>query len=310
MTTIFLAGGARKPTALAVESETMTMGPLRPAQWSVRLAPPGVLEATGSVKGSTPGYHRLLRSNLKPAPDVTIRQEGLSTMKRVVTVLTLAFVLAISTSARADEPAVVNVILAQVNNDVITLADYKRALQPFREELKLQMPGKSDAEIDTELERLKGDVLDSLIDDLLLEQRAKELGLDGDVDAEVNREMLRVAKEMNLKHIDELKNELRTEGLDFEDVRSDLRKYFQRQLVLEREVLQPVTSRFAMTEQDEVVRKQYVKKLRDAAFIKISGTPARLVSARNWRNEGRSGAARAELICSDPYRAVATFSQI
>src|SRR5688500_15148882 len=118
-------------------------------------------------------------------------------MKRVVTVLTLAFVLAMSSLAQAEETEVVDHIVAQVNNDIITRSVYVKALLAFREELKVQMKGKTDAEIDTELERWKSDVLDSLIDDRLLEQQSKELSLDADVDAEVNREMLWRAHEMN-----------------------------------------------------------------------------------------------------------------
>src|SRR4051812_44664202 len=105
-------------------------------------------------------------------------------MKFAVTVLTVALVLALSSSARAEEPQVDNYVVAQVNNDVITLADYVREQGALREELKLQMKGKSDAEVEAELDVRKSDLLDSMVDDLLLEQRSKELGLDNDVDAD------------------------------------------------------------------------------------------------------------------------------
>jgi hypothetical protein len=206
-------------------------------------------------------------------------------MKRVVTVLTLAFVLAMPRSAQAEAIEVVDGIVAQVNNDVISRSDYQKALLAFRGGLTVQMPGKTDAEIDTELERLKSNVLDSLIDDRLLEQQSRELGLEADVDGEVNREMLQLARDINLKSVEELEDAMRNNGLDFNEARSDLRKYFQHQFVLEREVLQPLVNggatREQVKEQAEAARKQYLTKLRDEAFIKIMGTPARLVAARN-----------------------------
>src|SRR6185503_7471161 len=95
-------------------------------------------------------------------------------MKFVVRMLAIAFILALSTTARAQEPELVTEIVVRVNNDIITRADYLESLRAFREELTRQMTqqNKSQAEIDAEYERLKPTVLDYLIDDLLLEQKA------------------------------------------------------------------------------------------------------------------------------------------
>jgi len=53
-------------------------------------------------------------------------------------------------------------------------------------------------------------------------------------------------------------------------VRSTLGKPIQQQRVLEVEVLQPLASRGGTTEQVEVASKEYLKKLREDAFVKIS----------------------------------------
>src|SRR5260221_14406322 len=100
-------------------------------------------------------------------------------------------------TARAQEPELVNEIVARVNNDIITRTDYLGALDAFKEELKNQMKGKSDAEITAEFEKLRPTVLDLMIEDMLLEQKAKELSID--VEAEVNQEMLRIMKDSGLK---------------------------------------------------------------------------------------------------------------
>src|SRR5215204_2599163 len=192
------------------------------------------------------------------------------TLKCVVTMLTLAFVLAVATPARAEEPQVVNYIVAQVNGDVITRAGYLRELEGLHDELKVQMQGKRDAEVETEYEKLKTGVLDTMIDDLLLKQKAKELGIDEDVEVEVNRRMLQVAQASNLPTMEKLEEELRKDGINLDDVRATVRKPIQRQRVLELEVLEPLVGRGGTTEQVEAARKEYLKKLREDAFVKIS----------------------------------------
>src|SRR5215216_5030740 len=127
-------------------------------------------------------------------------------MKFAIKLLALAFIVALSTTARAQEPELVTEIVARVNNDIITRADYLDALRAFREELTRQMTqqNKSQADINSEYERLKSTVLDYLIEDLLLEQKAKELNVD--VEAEVNQEMLEIAKQSGCKDLQCLEN--------------------------------------------------------------------------------------------------------
>jgi peptidyl-prolyl cis-trans isomerase SurA len=131
-------------------------------------------------------------------------------MKLVVTALALACILGLATAARAQEPELVNEIVARVNNDIITRTDYLASLDSFKEELRRQMQGKSEAEVNAEFEKLKPTVLDMMIEDLLLEQKAKELGID--VEAEVNQQMLQIMKESGLKTLAELEQAMRTGG--------------------------------------------------------------------------------------------------
>ena len=162
-------------------------------------------------------------------------------MKFVITILAVSFALA--TTARAQEPELINEIVARVNNDIITRADYLNAIRDFKEELTRQMggAGKSEAEINAEFERLKSTVLDFMIDDLLLEQKAKELNID--VETEVNQQMAEIAKENGLPNVLAFENELKKQGVDPEAARASLRKKLQQQYVIQREVLQPIFQR-------------------------------------------------------------------
>lgn len=159
-------------------------------------------------------------------------------MKLLTINLAIACLLGLSGAARAQEPELINEIVARVNSDIITRADYLNATRDFREELAQHMAGKSPAEIDAEFERVKSTVLNYLIDNLLMEQKAKELGLD--VEADVNQEMARIAKEQGLPNIIAFENELKKQGVDPEIARSQLRKNLLQQYVVQREVISPI----------------------------------------------------------------------
>jgi hypothetical protein len=141
-------------------------------------------------------------------------------------------------AGRAQEPELVSEIVAQVNNDIITRADYLQALRDFKEELSRQMSGKSQAEIDAEYAKLKPTVLNLMIEDILLEQKAKELNID--VEADVNQQMAAIAKEQGAKTVLDFEEELKKQGIDPEGARASLRKRMQHDAVIQAEVLRPI----------------------------------------------------------------------
>lgn len=161
-------------------------------------------------------------------------------MKYLITSLVFVALFTLSTSARAQEPELVTEIVARVNNDIITRADYLKAMSDFKEEIAKQMKeaGKSDAEITAEVEKLKHTVLDFIIENLLLEQKAKELSID--VEAEINQQMIEIAKQNNFKTVTEFEVALKQQGIDPEQARGSLRQRLQQQYVIQREVLSPI----------------------------------------------------------------------
>ncbi|MGH9760577.1 MAG: peptidylprolyl isomerase, partial [Blastocatellia bacterium] len=170
-------------------------------------------------------------------------------MKYLTMCLALALIGGASLTARAQEPELVNEIVARVNDDIITRQDYIQALKDFREELGKQMSGKSDAEVQTEYDKLKPTVLDLMIEDMLLEQKAKELGID--VEAEVNEEMTQIAKENGLPTAIDFEKALKAQGIDPETARAAIRKRLQHQYVLQKEVLQPIYQSLTDSEKQE-----------------------------------------------------------
>ncbi|HEY7914068.1 MAG TPA: SurA N-terminal domain-containing protein, partial [Blastocatellia bacterium] len=166
-------------------------------------------------------------------------------MKYIKTVFLFIFALTFASAARAQEPELVSEIVARINNDIITRADYLEAVRAFRDELAQQMrqQGKSDTDIDAEFEKQKDKILDYMIEDLLLEQKARELGLD--VEAEVNQQWNEIVKRNNFKTITDFENALRQQGIDPETARTSIRRSIQQQYVIQREVVQPIFMRLS-----------------------------------------------------------------
>src|SRR5438874_5534712 len=173
-----------------------------------------------------------------------------------ITILAIASVIALATPARAQEPELINEIVARVNSDIITRADYLNALRDFKEQLVREMAGKPEDQINAEYERMKPTVLDYMIENVLLEQKAKELNID--VEAEVNQRMKEIATENGLPSVLAFELELKKQGVDPESARAQIRKGLQQQYVIQREVLSPIFQR--LNDKD---RRDFYEKNKD-----------------------------------------------
>lgn len=137
-------------------------------------------------------------------------------------------------SAQDSEPQLVDQVIAQVNNDVVTLSmlrrETKEAVQAFVQQ------GLTEQKAAEEVMRRQPEIIASLVNEALLVQKGKELGLTDEVEAEVNKEMLRVAKNQGIESMAVLEEEMTKAGLNPALIRQTLRVQFMKQAVLGREV--------------------------------------------------------------------------
>ena len=152
--------------------------------------------------------------------------------------ISLAFALvafiAPAVMAQEGELHVVDEVIAQVNDDVITLSMVKRQSKERIESLK--QGGMPEQQAIDEVNRRQGELIASLINEQLLLQRGKELELTSDVEAEVNRRMLEVAKEQGITSIEKLDQAMRESGVDPVATRQMLRTEIMKQAVIQQEV--------------------------------------------------------------------------
>ena len=177
-------------------------------------------------------------------------------------------ILAPSTAfAQEGEMTVVDEVIAQVNDDVITLSMLKRATKDSIEALKQR--GRSEQQAQEEAAKRQAELIATLINEKLLLQRGKELELANDIEAEVNRRLLGIAAEQGITSIEKLYEAMRQSGLNPDDVRRTMRTEMMKQAVLQQEVDRRVYLGFSTDE----VKKYYdahPDKFRKPESIKLS----------------------------------------
>ena len=160
-------------------------------------------------------------------------------MKFKLTVTTLfllaAFIISPSpVRAQEGEPVVVDEVIAQVNEGVVTLSQLKREMKERIDTLKQN--GMTEQKAAIEVEKHKAELIATLINEQLLLQKGKELDLTQRVEDEVNKRMLQVAKDNGITSIDKLDEAMRAAGLDPVSIRQTMRIEIMKQAVFESEV--------------------------------------------------------------------------
>src|ERR1041384_4320966 len=129
---------------------------------------------------------------------------------------------------------VVDEVIAQVNDEVITLSSLKRETKERIDALKQN--GMTEQQAQAEVAKRQPELIATLINEKLLLQKGKELELANEIEAEVNRRMLSIAEGQGITTIEKLYEAMRQSGLNPEDVRRTMRTEMMKQAVLQQEV--------------------------------------------------------------------------
>jgi peptidyl-prolyl cis-trans isomerase SurA len=160
-------------------------------------------------------------------------------MKKTHFVFLLASLFILPALLSAD--TVVEEIIVRVNNSIITSSDYARSKEQLKDEIKQQDAANAD-KVYAERER---DVLRDLIDQQLLLEKGKDLGISADT--ELIKKLDEMRKQMNLDSMEELEKAAQSQGISYEDFKQNLRNQIITQQVIAREV----GSHLNITKEDE-----------------------------------------------------------
>lgn len=139
-----------------------------------------------------------------------------------------------SASAQETQERVVDEVVAQVNEGVITLSRIKRESKAIVDGEVQQ--GKTRDVAQKMVDEKQGELIANIINEELLVQKAKELGLDKEIDASLNQRFLQIMKQYGMKSLDALYEEMQKTGVDPQEIREVWRKEATRTMVLQKEV--------------------------------------------------------------------------
>ena len=130
--------------------------------------------------------------------------------------------------------AVVEEIVARVNNQIITLSDYNQAVGLLQGEVEHDCQGCPPDKIQAEIADQKKDVLRGLVDTALLVEHAKDLGIS--VETDIIKQLDQVRKDNKLDSMEDLQKAVEATGLAWEDYKTQMRNKLLTQEVISREV--------------------------------------------------------------------------
>jgi len=162
-------------------------------------------------------------------------------MKKTGLPLLLAVGYALLLPSLSPADSVVEEIITRVNNEIITRSEYIRSRDQLKQEIQQQDPANADR-IFAEKQR---DVLRDLIDQQLLLQKGKDLGINGDT--ELIKRLDEMRKQMNLETMEDLEKAAEAQGASYEDFKQNLRN----QIITQKVIGQEVGQHLAMSK-DEV----------------------------------------------------------
>ncbi|MGH9821180.1 MAG: peptidylprolyl isomerase [Pyrinomonadaceae bacterium] len=136
--------------------------------------------------------------------------------------------------SQESETKVVDEVVAQVNDGVITLSSVNREIKDAVDSLVQQ--GKTKEEAEKIVEEKRGELIAGMINDELIVQKGKELGVDQDVQASVNARFLQIMKQQNVKTLDTLYKMMQDQGVDPQELREQWRRQATREEVIQRDV--------------------------------------------------------------------------
>ncbi len=126
---------------------------------------------------------------------------------------------------------VVEEIVAVVNDDIITLSEYKEEFEARYQMLSAQFRGE---DLEKQVEFLRDNLLNMMITDRLLMQEAKKKNLN--IDEQIKLYIDNLMEENNIDSVEELNRALRQQGTDPEEWRRALRESMIKEAVIISEV--------------------------------------------------------------------------
>jgi peptidyl-prolyl cis-trans isomerase SurA len=179
-------------------------------------------------------------------------------MKKQILAAALVFTASVVTPMRAE---IIEQVLVKVNGEIITKTELEqRQVAVLRQKMNGQQVDPESLKNDQQLKKMLAEVTPQLIvnaiDELLLLQRGRELGLHLG-DDQFKAVVANIRKEQHLEKDEDFQKALAQEGMTMDD----LRKQLERQMLIEQVQRQEVGSKLSITEEE--ARQYYARHPED-----------------------------------------------
>jgi len=168
---------------------------------------------------------------------------------------------------------VVEEIIARVNNQIITRSEFERSKDQLKDEVKQQ----DSKDPDKAYAQREKDILRDLIDQQLLLDKGKDLGITGDT--ELIKKLDQMRKDMKLDSLEALEKEATKQGVSWEDFKQNMRNQIITQKVIGEEVSSKLSvskeeiQKFYDEHKSEMEQPEYIR-LSEILVAPKAGTPS------------------------------------
>jgi len=138
-------------------------------------------------------------------------------------------VLAVILAAVMTDAGTVDRILAKINDEIITLSELRREMEPLRREIMSKVPA---AQQEQALKEAEEQVLNNLIESALIYQKAIELEYEAHVEEDVTSYIQQIMKDNNIRDTEEFENALAQDGQSLRSFRESIEKYIVTQALV------------------------------------------------------------------------------
>jgi peptidyl-prolyl cis-trans isomerase SurA len=169
--------------------------------------------------------------------------------------------------AAAPAPAIqpsgqtVEEIITRVNNQIITRSEFERSKDQLRDEVKAQT-GKDPDKLYADREK---DILRDLVDQQLLLDKGKDLGITGDT--ELIKDLDKMRKDMKLDSMEDLEKEAVKQGISWEDFKQGKKN----QIITQKVIGEEVSSHLAVSKDEiQAFYDAHKSEMEQPEYIRLS----------------------------------------
>lgn len=210
----------------------------------------------------------------------------------IASALAAAFCLTPVRARAQTQGQIIEDIVARVNDRIITLSDYQKALealpQEVQQECQQQQPPCTPDQVQAEVADKKKNLLRDMIDQQLLIQRGKDMGID--VETDLVKRLDDVRKQDGFATMEDFQKAVEQSGLAWEDYKSQMRNELITRKVIQQEVGDKVdigneeVQKYYDAHKNEFVRPEEVDL--SEIFLKTEGkTPDQIAAIKKQADE-------------------------